>query len=1075
MNKKRISKLKQRMALLLVAVFLTQPATAFAVESGDMARGRLEGDAETASGDSAEALSENDAEAVSKNSAEALSENNTEAASENTASEVSDSNEEAVSEDNAGSVSVSAVSGNTEEEAAVGLVSEHIAWLCVRLNRILSEKSVRAVVFDCDEYALKTGAGSAAGTVCTVPCATTVELKSVSFNDGEFWFEVRVCTEEADERGYIDKSKLICIDEDYTAWESEISSNNELNRIYSGGQTTQSQALKSVEDFPESYRDKLYALNASHPNWVFVPQKMGSLTLAAVVDGEYADKNRNWIASSAKDSFKDSPAPQSGWYYASKSAISYYMNPVNFFDESHIFQFEQLAYNSTYHTQDGVQSILNGTFMAGKIPDDSLTYAEAFMKIGKSRGLSPYHLSSRVRLEQGVNGTSQLISGTYPGYEGYYNYFNIKASGQNMVENGLKYAKEQGWNTRYKSLDGGSAFLGNNYISQGQDTLYLEKFDLVGTLYTHQYMQNVMAPSTEAVTTCNQYKNAGTLNNAFVFKIPVFSDAGSGGGSGEAKDKVNDVKPSVSFKLIKKANLFYLEDAEESFACYRVNSNVDIFENGIKTSDKTAANAGSSPYFEVLSYKDNILTLKTKNRTKDNTANTYKKIFLSVSSDAGDFEGALNVSTVSSKPAFKAAGAVIYDGFESGTVILTDNNGGSVKLPSDIRVSTKDTGITVSINSEDGYISVKPEASFKAGTKKFVLESTEWSGAVTVKADVKKGGIPALKLSKKTVTLNSNVPMEKYGTTDVKVYINGNGMKPDGVGIAAADAKTENAFGNGLSAVFDKEKSVISLGVREGSALKGTYSLLLSGTVKDGSGSQKDIKGVKLTVKVTDKAPEKAFSLKKSGKINLVDRADSCILVTAAFSNTGAERITGIKPDDSSRFETALLKRGDITPDGKLIKTDAGTVVIKAKEGAALNRGESYNLSIGFELNNGLNIKKNVTVIPKQTNAKLYGNIVTAAMTRSSSTSRNYVIRSKGLTKDDSVIEKVETDFGSLDQYFSYKPDSGQGKKRYWSGLFEIKNKEIKNGTYSLKFKVYLKGRGENTGPVKVTLKVRIR
>ena len=517
MRNKYIRNLKQKVALLLVAVFLTQTATAFAVENVNTG------------GEAAENTffeSENNAEAASGDSVQAVPENNAEAASENTAAEVPEGSAEAVSEDNAGLVLESAVSGNIEEEAARETVTDRVEELCRELNGILSKKQVRAVVYDCDEYALKDRPSFTAETVCMIPCASTVELRSVSLNEGEFWFEARVCMGETDEYGYIDRSKLVCIDEDYTAWENKLCAYSDLNGICSSQITLEEQAVRSVEDFPESYRDKLYALNASHPNWVFVPQKMESLTLAAVVDGEYADKNRNWIQSSAKDSFKDSPAPQSGWYYASKSAINYYMNPVNFFDDSHIFQFEHLVYNSAYHTEEGVQSILNDTFMKGNIPDDSLTYAEAFMKIGKSLGLSPYHLSSRVRLEQGVNGTSPLISGTYPGYEGYYNYFNIKASGTDYIVNGLKYAKEQKWNTRYKSLNGGSAFLGKNYITQGQDTLYLEKFDLVGTLYTHQYMQNVTAPSTEAVTTFNQYKNAGAVNNAFVFKITVFTDAG---------------------------------------------------------------------------------------------------------------------------------------------------------------------------------------------------------------------------------------------------------------------------------------------------------------------------------------------------------------------------------------------------------------------------------------------------------------------------------------------------------------------------------------------------------------------
>ena len=166
--------------------------------------------------------------------------------------------------------------------------------------------------------------------------------------------------------------------------------------------------------------------------------------------------------------------------------------------------------------------------MKGNRPDDAgKSYAQAFFEIGKSRSLSPIHLASRVYQEQG-SGKSALISGTYNNYKGYYNYFNVKASGQTekeIIENGLSYAKSQGWNTHYKSLAGGAATIGNNYILKGQDTLYLEKFNVDGSyypLYTHQYMQNIQAPASEAITTKKMYANAGSLDSAFVFKIPVF-------------------------------------------------------------------------------------------------------------------------------------------------------------------------------------------------------------------------------------------------------------------------------------------------------------------------------------------------------------------------------------------------------------------------------------------------------------------------------------------------------------------------------------------------------------------------
>ena len=123
-----------------------------------------------------------------------------------------------------------------------------------------------------------------------------------------------------------------------------------------------------------------------------------------------------------------------------------------------------------------------------------------------------------------------MISGTYPGYEGYYNYYNIGATGSSdkeVIENGLKYAKSQGWNSPYNSLHFGAKLITANYIAKGQDTLYLQKFDVDssdGELYWHQYMQNIGAPSNEGKNIRKQYAGAGSLDNTFVFKIPVYEN-----------------------------------------------------------------------------------------------------------------------------------------------------------------------------------------------------------------------------------------------------------------------------------------------------------------------------------------------------------------------------------------------------------------------------------------------------------------------------------------------------------------------------------------------------------------------
>lgn len=290
--------------------------------------------------------------------------------------------------------------------------------------------------------------------------------------------------------------------------------------------------------FPESYIPSLVSLHNKYPNWQFQPVITG-LDWNTVIATESVG-GRNMVHTTANDSMKSTDSRYynwntnswvildgSSWVAAGSEYIAYCMDPRNFLNESSIFQFESLSYSPTQNLA-GVQAILNGTFMQNNVTDTdgtTLNYADAFLKIGQETNVSPYHLASRVRQEQGA-GTSSLISGTYPGYEGYFNYFNFGAAGSGdkaVITNGLNYARARGWNTRYKSLSGGASLLGQNYISVGQDTLYFQKFNVVNknNLYGHQYMANVTAAITEGQKIATAYSDK---SQSFVFKIPVYSN-----------------------------------------------------------------------------------------------------------------------------------------------------------------------------------------------------------------------------------------------------------------------------------------------------------------------------------------------------------------------------------------------------------------------------------------------------------------------------------------------------------------------------------------------------------------------
>lgn len=308
------------------------------------------------------------------------------------------------------------------------------------------------------------------------------------------------------------------------------------------------ESYMTKQGFPESYKPYLRKLHEQHPKWIFTAQKLG-------VDWNTALKEecvvgRNLVHSSALASWKSMEKGaydfnggywyglDGSWVAASKEIIMYYMDPRNFLNDTYIFMFENQSYDPSYQTESGVKTILADTFMSGSYtcPDTKkkYTYSQTFMDAAKKSGVSPYHLASRCRNEQGVNGAPQSL-GTVKGYENYFNFFDIQAyatSTMTAAEMGCKYAKTTNptyllpWTNQYKSIVGGSIFLGTGYITKGQDTLYLQKFDMVdggNGLYYHQYMTCVFGQANEAISLKNAYSQ-DILNSAMEFKIPVYDN-----------------------------------------------------------------------------------------------------------------------------------------------------------------------------------------------------------------------------------------------------------------------------------------------------------------------------------------------------------------------------------------------------------------------------------------------------------------------------------------------------------------------------------------------------------------------
>lgn len=283
--------------------------------------------------------------------------------------------------------------------------------------------------------------------------------------------------------------------------------------------------------FPESYRSYLRDLHAIYPNWKFYADNI-NITLDKAVSLELVRKvtdlkSLSWrsmdLGSYDWGTGKWVTTEKGRWYYVSREVIKYYMDPRNFLNASYIYIFMQQNYDPVRQTEEGLRKVISGTFLEKGYGGDNDAYVKDIMAAASSSKVNPYILAGTIIQEQGVNGTSDLISGNYSGYEGYYNFFNISANGENPTLNGLKYAKDKGWNTRSKAIAGGAQFCGNSYVSTGQNTYFYMNYNIKEPdRIWHQYATAVHDSASKGYNVSKTYADLKTAELDFL--IPVYKD-----------------------------------------------------------------------------------------------------------------------------------------------------------------------------------------------------------------------------------------------------------------------------------------------------------------------------------------------------------------------------------------------------------------------------------------------------------------------------------------------------------------------------------------------------------------------
>ena len=281
------------------------------------------------------------------------------------------------------------------------------------------------------------------------------------------------------------------------------------------------------------YKELIDELKQEHPNWTFT-LFYTKLDWNEVIENEgHKDNIKNplnlipdsneypedWRCEIDKDKRFDNGT----WLCASNKAIECQMDPRNILNDENVFQFKELNYVENAQTEEGLEEITSNTFLEGE------DISNALIQAGKNANLDPYFIASRLIQEQGRKGSTLSRGYEYNGII-VYNPFNIRATGnssEEILQNAGQYAYEQGWDTLEKAIIGGVEFVKEDYINNGQNTLYLQKFDIVnqdGELYTNQYMQNLLAPESEASNMLEIYEASNTVDSNLNFIIPLYEN-----------------------------------------------------------------------------------------------------------------------------------------------------------------------------------------------------------------------------------------------------------------------------------------------------------------------------------------------------------------------------------------------------------------------------------------------------------------------------------------------------------------------------------------------------------------------
>lgn len=514
------------------------------------------------------------------------------------------------------------------------------------------------------------------------------------------------------------------------------------------------------EGFDESYCPYLYYMHSKHPKWVFKADKL-NITLEEASKAEESRcslqtyNQKYWL----NGGIDECPASGTCWYWVKADVIASFMDPRNGLYENKIFQFLDSDANKDIFSDEAINNLVGSGNLKQYIP--------FFKKAASVQGINVMQLISRSKLEGnntvGYGPSSGIYTDkykvTYNGktLNGFYNFYNIgayKANGLDPQARAVAYAAgyldgnsyNRPWTTPELAIVNGAAFIAEQYVKQGQDTPYYQKFNIASynkiSDYNHQYMTSINAPIEEATSTRSTYEKANSLDLGFVFTIPVFKNMKS-----EAYESLNKSNDSTLKAItIDGKNITNFDSIVTEYN-YNASTKNDTIKVDATTNIVASKVTGTGEY----KFTDNKVVVTLIVTAEDGSQTTY-----TINVTRINPEDNVSYKDIVSKMGVKVNDKFMY-GISPGTSVSSLTN-----------TVTKNNG-TVKITSASG--AVKNSGSLATGDKITINGTTDSiTYTISVRGDTNSDGIVDLKdfvLVQSHILKKNNLSNEYFYAADV--------------------------------------------------------------------------------------------------------------------------------------------------------------------------------------------------------------------------------------------------------------------------------------------------------------------